>query len=64
MPFFEQVAVKTPLVCTCARTSTVRETTEPWSSIGLREKLIQINPKVHGHSGYIVFPMAEIAMSE
>jgi hypothetical protein len=44
------------------RTLAVPETAEPWSLIGLREKLIKIGAKVVSHGRYVTFQMAEVAV--
>jgi hypothetical protein len=36
---------------------------EPWSLTSLREKLIKIGAKVVSHGRYIIFQMAEVAVS-
>ena len=44
------------------RTLAMRETAEPWSLTGLREKLIKIGAKVVRHGRYVTFQMAEVAV--
>jgi hypothetical protein len=36
---------------------------EPWSLTNLREKLIRISAKVVSHSRYVMFQMADVAVS-
>jgi len=36
---------------------------EPWSVTSLREKLIKIAAKVVSHGRYVIFQMAEVAVS-
>jgi hypothetical protein len=38
-------------------------TAEPWSLTSLREKLINIGAKVVSHGRYVIFQMAEVAVS-
>ena len=39
------------------------KTAEPWSLTSLREKLIKIGAKVVSHGRYVIFQMAEVAVS-
>jgi Transposase DDE domain group 1 len=44
------------------RTLAMPKTTEPWSLISLREKLIKVGAKVVSHGRYVTFQMAEVAV--
>ena len=45
------------------RTLALPKMAEPWSLTSLREKLIKIGAKVVSHSRYVIFQMAEVAVS-
>jgi Transposase DDE domain group 1 len=45
------------------QTLAMPEAAEPWSLTSLREKRIKIGAKVVSHGRYIVFQMAEVAVS-
>jgi hypothetical protein len=45
------------------RTLAMPKTAEPWSLTSLREKLIKIGAKVISHGRYVMFQMAEVAVS-
>ena len=45
------------------RTLAMPKAAEPWSLTSLREKLIKIGAKVIRHGRYVVFQMAEVAVS-
>jgi hypothetical protein len=45
------------------RTLALPETTEPWSLTSLREKVIKIGAKVVSHGRYVIFQLAELAVS-
>jgi Transposase DDE domain group 1 len=45
------------------RTLAMPKAAEPWSLTSLREKLIKIGAKVVSHGRYIIFQMAEVAVS-
>jgi hypothetical protein len=45
------------------RTLALPKAAEPWSLTNLREKLIKIGAKVVSHGRYIMFQMAEVAVS-
>jgi len=45
------------------RTLAMPKTPEPWSLTSVREKLIKIGAKVVSHGRYVIFQMAEVAVS-
>ena len=45
------------------RTLAMPKTAEPWSPTSLREKPIKIGAKVVSHGRYVIFQMAEVAVS-
>ena len=45
------------------RTLAMPASAEPWSLTNLREKLIKIGAKVVSHGRYVMFQMAEVAVS-
>jgi hypothetical protein len=45
------------------RTLAMPKSAEPWSLTSLREKLIKIGAKVVSHGRYVMFEMAEVAVS-
>jgi len=45
------------------RTLAMPKPAEPWSVTSLREKLIKIAAKVVSHGRYVIFQMAEVAVS-
>jgi hypothetical protein len=45
------------------RTLAMPKTADPWSLTGLREKLVKIGAKVVSHGRYVIFQMAEVAVS-
>ena len=45
------------------RTLAMPKTAQPWSLTSLREKLIKIGAKVVSHGRYVIFQMAEVAVS-
>ena len=45
------------------RTLALPKAAEPWSLTSMREKLIKIGAKVVSHGRYVIFQMAEVAVS-
>jgi Transposase DDE domain group 1 len=45
------------------RTLAMPKTADPWSLTSLREKLVKIGAKVVSHGRYVIFQMAEVAVS-
>ena len=45
------------------RTLAMPKPAEPWSVTSLREELIKIAAKVVSHGRYVIFQMAEVAVS-
>jgi hypothetical protein len=45
------------------RTLAMPKTAEPWSLTCLREKLIKIGAKMVSHGRYVMFQLAELAVS-